>query len=204
MLDGRLLDLFPMGVVVMDADARVRIANERARRIFADGGALQLAGGRVVAVRRSDAAALSRLLEGACPYQIVGELHARGAFRLARDAGHDGMVVMVADRHGSAAGIASEFVLFIHDRRAPVAVCEPTLRAVHGLTRTEARIAACLVRGVSVTAIAAEVGVSANTVRTHLKRVFGKTGAVNQSALVRIVLSGPAALQMNGHGHSGT
>jgi len=37
--------------------------------------------------------------------------------------------------------------------------------------------------------------VSLNTTRTHLKRIFMKTGARTQSDLVRLLLSGPAQLR---------
>jgi DNA-binding CsgD family transcriptional regulator len=188
-----------MGVVMLDADARVRATNARARRIFDDGDGLRLAGGRIEASRRHDAALLESFLHGACPHEVVGGgLHARGTLQIEHAADRGTLTVLVADAHGLPGAPASEFVLFLHERDTPISISEATLCALHGLTQTEARIAARLVDGGLVSAIAVDIGVSRNTVRTHLKRVFGKLGVRSQAALIRVVLSGPAALQLNG------
>ncbi len=185
-----------MGVVTLDAEARMRAANLLARRILAAGEGLELKNGRIVAVRREDAATLARLLEGACPHGDADGLHIRGAMHLARGSHRSKLTVLVADLHGRAGALLTELVLFLHQPDATVSVCEATLRTLHRLTRTEARIAALLVTGHTVARIAVEVGSSTNTVRTHLKRVFAKIGVASQPALIRVVLSGPAALRL--------
>ncbi len=62
------------------------------------------------------------------------------------------------------------------------------LQEQHGLTRAEARVATRLAAGKTVADIAAELGVSVETVRTHLKRAYHKTGVRRQAELVRLVL----------------
>jgi DNA-binding CsgD family transcriptional regulator len=73
-----------------------------------------------------------------------------------------------------------------------------TLCELHGLTPAEARLAAALVRGFSLEEAAAELVISRNTARTHLKRVFAKTGTCRQGELISLLLSGPALVQL-GH-----
>lgn len=201
MFDVRLLDLFAMGVVVLDADARVRVANGRARRVLEAREGIELADGRLVTVRREDGASLARLLGEACPPEQAGGLHTRGAMQIARGAARTKLALLVAHVHAGPAMPAGEFVIFLHEPDGGVVVSETILVTLHGLTRAEARITALLVRGRSVAAIAAEVGSSTNTVRTHLKRVFLKLDVASQGALIRAVLSGPAALPLNGDRH---
>lgn len=203
MTDGKLLDLFPMGMVVLDVEARVRIVNAQARSVFDAGDGLQLADGRVVAPRREDAAALARLFHGPCPHLDVAGLHARGSLQIGRARGRSKLTVLLADRHVRAGGPATELVLFLHEPDARVLVSESTLRALYGLTRAEARITARLVERGATTGLAAESGVTPNTLRTHLKRVFGKLGVRSQSGLIRVVLSGPAALPLDGDPRGG-
>jgi DNA-binding CsgD family transcriptional regulator len=57
-----------------------------------------------------------------------------------------------------------------------------------GLTRAEARVAARLARGSTLTEIATDLGVAHETVRTHLKRALAKTGTHRQAELVAWVL----------------
>jgi DNA-binding CsgD family transcriptional regulator len=56
-----------------------------------------------------------------------------------------------------------------------------------GLTAAEAKIALALATGASVPEAAANLGLSANTVKTHLRKVFAKTGTSRQAELVRVL-----------------
>jgi DNA-binding CsgD family transcriptional regulator len=60
---------------------------------------------------------------------------------------------------------------------------------VFGLSAAQQRLAAEIVRGHTLPAAARTLGISGNTARTHLNRIFDKTGVHSQSALVRILLS---------------
>jgi DNA-binding CsgD family transcriptional regulator len=59
--------------------------------------------------------------------------------------------------------------------------------AEFGLTPAEARLLAVLFEGCSVPQAAERLGVARTTARTHLQRVFDKTGARRQGDLMRLV-----------------
>ena len=63
---------------------------------------------------------------------------------------------------------------------------------LYGLTTAQAQLAQLLVSGCDLSTASEKLGVSINTVRTHLQRLFDKTGARSQSALVGILLSAEA------------
>lgn len=65
------------------------------------------------------------------------------------------------------------------------------LRAWYDLTPAEARMAVLLAGGLSLNEIVDRVGIGANTARTHLKSIFGKTGTRRQGDLIRLLLSNP-------------
>ncbi|WP_162596172.1 helix-turn-helix transcriptional regulator [Methylobacterium sp. 17Sr1-1] len=69
---------------------------------------------------------------------------------------------------------------------------EVQLRTLFGLTRAEAQVGAALARGGCLAEIAAELGISVTTARTHVARIFLKTGTKQQSQLVALV----AAVQL--------
>ena len=60
---------------------------------------------------------------------------------------------------------------------------------VYELSPAQEQVAALIVEGLSLAEIAARMKITPNTARTHLDRVFEKTGVRNQSALVRVLLS---------------
>ena len=60
---------------------------------------------------------------------------------------------------------------------------------VYELSPAQEQVAALIVEGVALAEIAARMKITPNTARTHLDRVFEKTGVRTQSALVRVLLS---------------
>jgi len=76
-----------------------------------------------------------------------------------------------------------------------------TLRDMYQLTKAEARLAAALVQDPRLEKAAQSVHISISTARTHLKRIFTKTGTTSQSALVHRIVTGPAGLLLR-IGHS--
>lgn len=63
-----------------------------------------------------------------------------------------------------------------------------TLIERFGLTPREAMIAREILKGDGRAAVAARCGISVNTVRTHLERVFEKTGVRRQAELIRLLI----------------
>lgn len=63
------------------------------------------------------------------------------------------------------------------------------LRSHFGLTPAEARLALQLVAGETLRSAAAKLGISYETVRTHLKTIFNKTGTCRQAELVVVLVA---------------
>jgi DNA-binding CsgD family transcriptional regulator len=74
---------------------------------------------------------------------------------------------------------------------------EQHLRELYALTPAEARLATHLSCGRSVEEAAAEMGVTVNTARAYLKRIYSKLGVRRQSELVRRLLLGLAGLRLH-------
>ncbi|HEV7345195.1 MAG TPA: LuxR C-terminal-related transcriptional regulator [Devosia sp.] len=64
-----------------------------------------------------------------------------------------------------------------------------------GLSPAQTRLAALIAEGLSLVDIAERMGITQNTARTHLNRVFDKVGVRTQPALVRVLLLAAAPLQ---------
>lgn len=70
--------------------------------------------------------------------------------------------------------------------RDPLAppVAAPVLQQLFDLTQAEAQVAQALAHGAAIDSIAADTGVSINTVRTHLHHIYDKTGTARQGELI--------------------
>ena len=75
-------------------------------------------------------------------------------------------------------------------RSAPAHEAPPALPEVlpDGLTRREAEILAMMARGMTNPDIAAQLYLSAHTIKSHINRIFAKTGSADRAAAVRYAL----------------
>lgn len=94
-------------------------------------------------------------------------------------------------RLGASTAVAAVFVGDPEERVEPDA---ETIRRLHGLTRAETGLVLALLAGSSLGEAAESLSISANTARTHLKRVFAKMGVKRQSELIRTLVTGPAQI----------
>ncbi len=84
--------------------------------------------------------------------------------------------------------------LFVHDPEDMASNIEHLVADGLGLSPSEAAVAARVWEGDSIADAARELKISPNTVKTHLKAIFEKTGVDRQSALVRKIAVTVAAL----------
>lgn len=83
-------------------------------------------------------------------------------------------------------------VIYLH--AGPIQVSSAQLEKLFGLSGTEARLAAALARGRSLTQAAVDIGVTEQTARRYSKLIFAKTGANRQAELIRRILGSGAVL----------
>lgn len=85
----------------------------------------------------------------------------------------------------------------IHLRLASESVSEERLSlagAIYGLSPAQLKLAALVAEGLTLADIGERMDITANTARTHLNRIFEKTGVHTQPALVRVLLSAVAPI----------
>jgi len=56
-----------------------------------------------------------------------------------------------------------------------------------------------VIEGKSLPEVSNELKISLNTAKTHLRRIFDKTGTRRQGELIRLALQSPAAILMKHH-----
>jgi DNA-binding CsgD family transcriptional regulator len=171
-------------MILVDADLKVRGINPAAERLIRETSGLAIEAGRL----RLSGRKLAQAIE-AC---ASGSLDRAGASILFdRDDGEVGTMVHVLPlaKPRTASDIGSIAALFLTD---PVATSRPPMDSFvrrFGLTPSETRVLLAILEGKSPRAIAAAQGVGMPTVRTHLSRLYDKTGTTGQTDIVRLVSS---------------
>lgn len=83
--------------------------------------------------------------------------------------------------------------IFIRDPEQPAEALQQVIARLYKLTSAESSLAILLANGLTLDEAAAQLHVSRNTARAHLRAVFAKTGVTRQSGLVRLILNSVAS-----------
>jgi DNA-binding CsgD family transcriptional regulator len=89
--------------------------------------------------------------------------------------------------------VAPRAVLLITDPERPEPAQRDLLIQLYGLTPKEAEMAARLFEGKSLELVADQMHITYQTARTHLRRIFGKTGTSRQTELLLLLAQLPGA-----------
>jgi DNA-binding CsgD family transcriptional regulator len=202
-------------VFLVAGDARILYANERAEALLAAGAHVISKAGSLTAANPAMAAPMADTIRRCVAPDVASDagLGSRGIGIPVSTKPAD-----VADNAGTPVRphvtSAMAYVLpltngtvrsALHPAAAAVfistaASAEPAVEAVvatlYGLTPTEARVLLIIGSGKTVHQVAAQLGIAENTVKTHLSRIFNKTGASRQTELVALVhgLQSPISL----------
>ena len=89
-------------------------------------------------------------------------------------------------RAGYGKHLSASAAVFVHNQPSFDGGMATTLAVAFSLTGAEARVLSALLEGLSLAETAARFQISVNTVRWHLKALFGKTNTNRQSDLIRL------------------
>jgi DNA-binding CsgD family transcriptional regulator len=78
-------------------------------------------------------------------------------------------------------------IIFVADAEQGGELSASRLRSLYGMTRAEATVAGLISKGSGVKAAARQLGIAPSTARTHLHRVFDKTGTRRQAELAHLI-----------------
>lgn len=183
------LDTLSVGIVIADAQMRLVYANEMADQFLAEPeGALGLRTGRIFARNQHDQGALKRLVTQAlAPARDPnsGRIHLLAHAATPEGCNLSLCVLPVPPGYGLLN--ASPCVMIAARPLEPAADLVGAAQQLFGLTETEAKFASALASGLSLAEAAEEQHVRISTARTHLARIFQKTGMRQQSQVAALL-----------------
>jgi DNA-binding CsgD family transcriptional regulator len=181
------VDQLNAGIIVTDSRAKVVEINESAQSIVQLEDGLLISEDRLFTRRVFENTKLRQLISGVTAGRQPGT--AGGRMLIGRCDSRPAYVLRVAPLDtGLELGERRLALVVVVDpvRHAP---SETDLAEFFGLSTAEARLAAAIMVGKRLSAIAADRGVQITTVRTQLRSILNKVGAKRQSDLVRILSS---------------
>ena len=184
-----ILNRLQQGVILVDGEARVIFANRAAEGMLRAGRGLFLGRDGLRAEIPAETRRLRRAIAD-CAKPHAGLGGAGGHLRISREHGVS-LTVLVAPYHVGLSWIdvvRPRAILFITDPETTADVRRQRLGEDFGLTPAEAAVAAEVVKADGLQAVSGRLGISLETVRTHLAHVFDKTCTRRQAELIRLLL----------------
>lgn len=191
-LSGEMLDRNPLAVMLLDDKGRVMLANRAARELAETADGVTLAADGLALTRPAEDAVLQRLIGEALQATRQPGSPPGGVLSAPRPSGKRPFVILVSPLSrdfGALTGRRAGACVVIVDPELRDQVPLERLRALYGLTPSEARIAAALASGEDLRKMADSFGITYATARSQLATIFRKTETSRQSELIRLLLT---------------
>jgi DNA-binding CsgD family transcriptional regulator len=195
-----VLDTLPYGIVLISADVKVLLVNRFAKAIIDQNDGLTVVRQNLRTLRTADTRRLQKLICESVATSLGRGLRAGGTMNISRPSRRCSFNVLVTPVHLRPISPSAQqpaAAAFISDPECHFETPVQTLGHLFALSHAEARLAAVLIKGSSLREASEELSVSLSTVRTHLKKLFEKTGTNRQATLIRAFLMSPARLLSN-------
>jgi DNA-binding CsgD family transcriptional regulator len=189
------LDGLQQGFLLVDAEARPLFVNRAARALLDTRDGLRLEAG---ALSASDAGARRTLrgLIASCAAEANAGFDSGGNVALGRGEGRlplDALVTPIQPETAMAAvpwtfSQRAIAIVLVSDPEREIEARVEDLRERFGFTPAEAAFALEIIKGDGRQATADRLGITVGTARSHLSKIFDKTGVRHQAELVRLLL----------------
>jgi len=190
-----LFDSGGAGAVLLDQLGGILAINSPARRAMERNSALEERAGRLCAAKPAEDQKLQEAIRKALDPWLRD---AAGEGVLVTQTGKDGedgpvpLRLVIVPAHGGAklspSVSSTAAIVLILDPDAAARIDVGALRRFFSLSRAEAEVAAKIASGLSIAECAEALHLSQHTIRSHVKKLFLKTGTNQQSALVSMLL----------------
>jgi DNA-binding CsgD family transcriptional regulator len=180
------LNCLEYGMLLVDAGGRVHFVSAKAQQ-FIESRQLCIQSGQLRAQTLGETVNLHRLIAGWARMDQRTEARDLAAFCRVGE-----LLLQFAPLAQPLVGIAAHgrlVAIFVVDPSAAADPSPEQLRAQFGLTAAEAAFACAIVSGEGLRECARAIGIAEATARTHLHRIFEKTGTKRQAQLVRVILA---------------
>lgn len=191
------MDALSTGVFLADSQG-ISYMNSAGKKLVDKGGMFKLKNNRLTTARSRSgdqlADALDASLKGVAPSKIGAHM-----VPIPAEEGH-GLIASVLplswrDADNPLAALPGAAAILIQDAAQPPQIAGDAFARLYGLTPAELRVSLEIARGQNPQEISDALGISGNTLKTHLKHIFAKTGVTRQGDLARLIITSAPPLR---------
>lgn len=185
-----MLDQLTVGVYLIDRQGRVAYLNAAAERQIASGDAIRITDQRLHPTDKAAAERLAHMTVHAEHEDALLSIDG-GTIALPSAAGAGFIASVLPVGNGARRHVLAPFAavcaVFVQDPATGPALPGEELARLYGLTAAELRVLMTMATGLAIKPAAEMLGIAEQTAKTHLHRVFTKTGTSRQAELLQLL-----------------
>jgi DNA-binding CsgD family transcriptional regulator/PAS domain-containing protein len=184
-----VLDRLSAGLYLIDRNGRIVFMNQAAKCQIKAGNVLRVADNRLSPTSAEARHALVHAITTACS-DSAGQCAKSVALPPQKD-GQVGFIATVLAVNHRRQGLPTPFVtcaVFVQDPHSTPPVPGEAFASLFGLTPAELDVLLALAAGQAPQGAADALGIALSTVKSHLHKIFEKTGTLRQADLVRLLM----------------
>ena len=186
-----IMDMLPVAMLRVDGKGYVHFKNLAAEELLADEGGIVLRRDGTLAASTSGATEHLRRMISKAADRVCAPSASGARCLVPRGTGRLPLICVLYRVEGNTAdpdGRGDPTVaIAIKDPQASVSDGIEAFQAAFGLTKAEARLIGLLLEGRGLFEAAGHLGITKNTVRTHMRNIYGKVGMHRQTDLISMV-----------------
>ena len=178
------------GMFLVDATGRIVHANASGHAMLQEHSILRAVGGKLVTSDAAAAQALTEVFATAGGGDVAVGTRGIAVPLSAHDGAHylaHVLPLTCGARRSTGASYAAVAALFVHKAALEAPSLPEAIAGLYSLTPSELRVLLAIVQVGGVPETAEALGVAESTIKTHLHRLYCKTGATRQADLVKLV-----------------
>jgi DNA-binding CsgD family transcriptional regulator/PAS domain-containing protein len=186
------LDALASGVYLTDRESRIVYLNRAAERQVKAGNALRIVNHHLSPIDRVAHTALAKAIAEATTDET--ETPSGGITVALPGDDNTGLVATIlplnrGERRNLCGTFAATAAIFVQDPVVVPPLPGEAFAKLHGLTGSELRVLLAMSPGLSVKEAAEMLGISDTTAKTHLQKIYAKTGTSKQTELMNLFVS---------------
>jgi DNA-binding CsgD family transcriptional regulator/PAS domain-containing protein len=180
------------GVYLVDSLGRIVHMNQAAKRQIESGSVLRIESNRLAPIDRAARSTLSRAIDGAIAEETATPDTGISLALPSTDGA--GLVATIlplnrGERRSLGSTLAARAAIFVQDPIVVPPAPGQAFAELYGLTGGELRVLLAMAPGLAATEAAEVLGISEATARTHLQRIYAKTGTSKHTELMQLFMS---------------
>lgn len=183
-----VLDLFKLGVILLEQDGRLFYSNQASRRILENTELLKLDRNNQLKTSKNFQLKLDDFIQGALLKHRCSDQPSGGVLALFDDHEESSLMLSILPFSEPFNLNAKKIMILVTETNQHQSLSQDYLTQKYKLSKREFEVCELFLKGLSLDQIAAEMDITYGSIRIYIKNIFNKTACTTQAELMQLLM----------------